>query len=304
MREFHLPDLGEGLTEAEIIAWHVKIGDTVTVDQIVAEVETAKAAVEIPAPFAGVVTALHGEPGRTLAVGQPLISLADAGQSAGPPDGFGEPATVTAQPPADQAETEPGGNVLVGYGIQASRHRAPGERPASSQANRSDPLPGGPPDRIAVISPLVRKLARDAGLDLAAITGSGPSGLVLRRDVEQAIQQRTPTAAAIWVPPGAGPGSADDVVRRIPLRGTRKATADKLTRSRREIPEATVWVDADATGLLAARAELNSRQPERPVSVISLVARFAILGLRHYPELNARRNHEPRPAHRRHLHHK
>jgi len=289
MREFRLPDLGEGLTEAEIIAWHVKIGDTITVDQIVAEVETAKAAVEIPAPFAGVVTALHGEPGQTLAVGQPLISLADAGQSASPPDGFGEPATVSAQPPADQAETEPGGNVLVGYGIQAaSRHGAPGERPASSKANRSDPLPGGPPGRIAVISPLVRKLARDAGLDLAAITGSGPSGLVLRRDVEQAIQQRTPMAAAIRVPPGAGPGSADDVVRRIPLRGTRKATADKLTRSRREIPEATVWVDADATGLLSARAELNSQQPERPVSVISLVARFAILGLRHYPELNAR----------------
>jgi 2-oxoisovalerate dehydrogenase E2 component (dihydrolipoyl transacylase) len=273
MPEFRLPDLGEGLAEAEIIAWHVKVGDTVTVDQVIAEVETAKAAVEVPVPFAGTVTALHAEPGQTLAVGEPLISLADGDQ------------------PAGHAESAARSNVLVGYGIPAtSPSRSLGQQvaaplagPVASAAAAQD----RPPGRVAVISPLVRKLARDAGLDLSAVTGSGPSGLVLRRDVEQAIKHRTAAAAAM-TQPATEPGGAVGAVRRIPLRGIRRATAEKLSRSRREIPEATIWVDADATDLLAARAELNARQPERPVSLLALVARFAILALQRHPELNGR----------------
>ena len=124
---------------------------------------------------------------------------------------------------------------------------------------------------MPVISPIVRKLARQAGLDLARIVGTGPRGLVLRCDVNQAI-------AALDQPPAE---------IRIPIRGTRKAAAEKLTRSRREIPEATVWVDADAAGLLAARAELAARAPQAPVSLLAVVARFALAGLRRYPELNA-----------------
>jgi pyruvate dehydrogenase E2 component (dihydrolipoamide acetyltransferase) len=128
-----------------------------------------------------------------------------------------------------------------------------------------------------VISPLVRKLARDAGLDLASVTGTGPSGLVRRDDVRRALAQ--PAAAA----PSAAPGE-----KRIPLRGARRAAADKLTRSRREIPEATVWVDVDATGLVEARGALNADSSRPPVSLLALLARFALLGLRRYPELNAR----------------
>jgi pyruvate dehydrogenase E2 component (dihydrolipoamide acetyltransferase) len=134
---------------------------------------------------------------------------------------------------------------------------------------------------VPVISPLVRKLARDGGLDLRRITGTGPMGMIRRHDVEQALaaarQSAEPTPAI-----GQEPGE----IRR-PIRGARKALADKLSRSRREIPEATVWVDADATGLLTARAALNARTPEQPVSLLALLARFAILGLRRYPELNA-----------------
>jgi 2-oxoisovalerate dehydrogenase E2 component (dihydrolipoyl transacylase) len=274
MPEFRLPDLGEGLTEAEIIAWHVKVGDTVTVDQVVAEVETAKAAVEVPVPFAGTVTALHAEPGQTLAVGEPLISLADGDQ------------------PAGHAESAPGANVLVGYGVPAaSPPRTPG-RPAAAPS--AGPVASAaaaqdrPPARVAVISPLVRKLARDAGLDLSATAGSGPSGLVLRRDVEQAIKHRTTAEPAAVTQSATEPGGTAEVARRIPLRGIRRATAEKLSRSRREIPEATIWVDADATNLLAARAELNARRPERPVSLLALVARFAILALQSHPELNGR----------------
>jgi len=276
--DFLLPDLGEGLEEAEVTAWYVHVGDQVAVDQIVAEVET-KAAVEVPIPFAGTVTALHAEPGTTVPVGAPLISVAVAAPGGGRPPG---PRTADAPDdgrPEPRAADEASGNVLVGYGTRPSPRRARGPRrpvvsatrtPARADAIAAAPArtPGGP---VPVISPIVRKLARQAGLDLARIVGTGPRGLVLRCDVNQAIAALDQPAAEV----------------RIPIRGTRKAAAEKLTRSRREIPEATVWVDADAAGLLAARAELAARAPRAPVSLLAVVARFALAGLRRYPELNA-----------------
>ena len=133
-----------------------------------------------------------------------------------------------------------------------------------------------------MISPLVRKIAREAGLDLASVTGTGPAGLVRREDVRRALAERAATA------PAAAAGRADQGEKRIPLRGPRRSAAAKLTRSRREIPEATVWVDVDATGLLEARRALNADGSRQPVSLLALLARFALLGLRRYPELNAR----------------
>jgi len=134
---------------------------------------------------------------------------------------------------------------------------------------------------VAVISPLVRKEAKDAGLDLASLIGTGPEGVISRQDVRQAIAGRAAPEQPAPVTPVAGE-------RRIPLRGARKAAADKLSRSRREIPEATVWVDVDATDLVATRRALNAADSARPVSLLALLAKFAILGLRRYPELNAR----------------
>jgi pyruvate dehydrogenase E2 component (dihydrolipoamide acetyltransferase) len=256
MPDFLLPDLGEGLEEAEIIEWRVEVGDQVTIDQAVVEVETAKAAVEVPVPFAGTVTALHADPGATVAVGQPLVSVDPA-----------PPAVTTG--PAREAE-EGSGNVLIGYGTRAStgaRRRQARRRPQNHPEGPAGP--SGPAGPVRVISPLVRKLARDAGLDLTAINGSGPAGVIRRADIEQAVSR---------------PETGDT---RVPLRGVRRAVADKLTRSRREIPEATVWVDVDATGLLATRAALNTKTPEQPVSLLALFARFTVLALRGYPELNA-----------------
>jgi len=163
---------------------------------------------------------------------------------------------------------------------------------APAPAAESVPARPGP---VPVISPLVRKLARDGGLDLARITGTGPMGMIRRHDVEQALAAaRAPTGP---VPAAdSGPRMSSRSARasgqepaeiRRPIRGARKAMTEKLARSRREIPEATVWVDADATGLLEARGALNARTPGQPVSLIALLARFAILGLRRYPELNA-----------------
>jgi len=322
MPDFLLPDLGEGLEEAEVIAWRVQVGDQVAIDQIVAEVETAKAVVELPIPFAGTVAVLHAAPGTTVTVGAPLISVAAQARSSG----LQEPGVTL---PA--AAQEASGNVLVGYGTAPSPRRArsgrrrPGlvpqpaqpEPPAKAErpeppakAERPEPpakaarpapaaktaLAAPPADAgtasaartgpVPVSSPLVRKLARDAGLDVSGIPGTGPDGLVLRRDVSAALDRlATPTTPI--TPDAAATSAVTPGEVRIPLRGVRKAAADKLTRSRREIPEATVWVDVDATGLLAARAALNAREPGNPVSLLALVARFAITGLRKYPELNA-----------------
>jgi 2-oxoisovalerate dehydrogenase E2 component (dihydrolipoyl transacylase) len=261
MPDFLLPDLGEGLEEAEVVAWRVKPGDRVVVDQVIAEVETAKAVVEVPSPYVGVITALHAEPGGTVSVGQPLITITaderaadeQAADEQAAAAGFREPGVIVREP------DEESGNVLIGYGTTTA--------PARGRRGRRRP--------VAVISPLVRKQAKDAGLDLATVTGTGPEGVVSRQDVRQAIAEQATRR------PGAGE-------RRIPLRGARRAAADKLSRSRREIPEATVWVDVDATGLVETRRALNAADPARPVSLLALLARFAILGLRGYPELNAR----------------
>jgi 2-oxoisovalerate dehydrogenase E2 component (dihydrolipoyl transacylase) len=267
MPAFLLPDLGEGLTEAEIVTWHVQIGDTVTVDQPIVEVETAKAMVEVPVPFAGRVTALHGQPGDVVAVGEPLLSV-------------------------DTAES---GNVLVGYGT-SSRHRRR-HRATRSSGDSSVPPRNG---RLPVASPLIRQLARSAGLDLATIRGSGRGGLITRQDVDAAINARQAGPAAV---PESAPGvpepapavtepaptvpPADGVIR-IPIRGLRKSVADKLSRSRREIPEATVWVDVDATEMLRLRAALNADESAPKISLLALLSRFTILALRRHPELNAR----------------
>jgi pyruvate dehydrogenase E2 component (dihydrolipoamide acetyltransferase) len=283
MPDFRLPDLGEGLTEAEVIAWRVGVGDEVSVDQVVVEVETAKAAVEVPIPFAGRVSALHGAPGDSIAVGAALITVE-------------APVAVLREPgvAAAPAGVDGSGNVLIGYGTSAAapRRRRLARGSTALQHPVSTPLAATAdqrPVKAGVISPLVRKMARDGGVDLDVIAGSGPSGLILRRDVEAA--QLAPEPARPVLPAAARVEQSEPAVaseQRIPLRGTRKAIADKLSRSRREIPEATVWVDVDATDLLAARAAMNAGRSEQPVSILALLARFAIAGLRRYPELNAR----------------
>ena len=291
MPAFLLPDLGEGLTEAEIVTWHVRAGDTVTVDQPIVEVETAKAVVEVPVPFAGRVAALHGQPGDVVAVGQPLVTVDTA-------DRFAEPGVVTPSTSPDQASAS--GNVLIGYGTSSARRRrhratrspaaipAPGSPAAATATTGASSVP--PPNgRLPVASPVIRQLARGAGVDLTTIRGSGRGGLITRADVDTAIDARRVESAAVPEPAPAVPpatGSAD--VTRIPIRGLRKSVADKLSRSRREIPEATVWVDVDATEMLRLRAALNADESVPKISLLALLSRFTILALRRHPELNAR----------------
>ncbi|MFD9904463.1 dihydrolipoamide acetyltransferase family protein [Streptomyces sp. NPDC059063] len=348
--EFKLPDLGEGLTEAEITRWLVQVGDVVEVDQPVVEVETAKAMVEVPCPYAGVITARFGEEGTELPVGAPLLTVA-----------VGAPAT------GDGASLAPGGdessgNVLVGYGTAAAparrrRVRGPGvgagvrgagaqgagepvsgvltsgasgsgasgsgatgagsagsgaTGPGSTAPGSTAPGSTGPgsagfgeaeseaadPGRVPargdgpvpVISPLVRKLARENDVDLRELAGSGPEGLILRADVEGAMRASRTTVTAV-AEPVATPAAGERVApsgggTRIPLRGVRGAVADKLARSRREIPDATCWVDADATELMHARVAMNAAGGPK-VSLLALLARVCTAALARYPELNS-----------------
>ncbi|MFC9795099.1 dihydrolipoamide acetyltransferase family protein [Streptomyces sp. NPDC127584] len=319
--EFKLPDLGEGLTEAEIVRWLVAVGDVVAVDQPVVEVETAKAMVEVPCPYGGVVTARYGEEGTELPVGAPLLTVAVGGTGA--PEELAEAAPGAAPTAGEGAaesavSSEYSGNVLVGYGTAgpAARRRrvrheshavatapasAPAAQPPAPVAAQAPASVASAPDAgsrsghegpVPVISPLVRKLARDRGLDLREVRGSGPEGLILRADVELALAalDRPATAPAPaparTAAPAAVPAVAAPAGERIPLRGVRGAVADKLARSRTEIPDATCWVDADATELMAARAAMNAAGGPK-ISLLALLARICVHALARFPELNS-----------------
>ncbi|MGW3604058.1 dihydrolipoamide acetyltransferase family protein [Micromonospora sp. NPDC005161] len=300
---FLLPDLGEGLSEAEIVEWRVAVGDVVTVDQSVVEVETAKAVVDVPCPYAGRVVTLHGAAGEVRPVGQPLITIA-------PLDGGAEPAGHATYREEERAGS---GNVLIGYGTghggTTRRRRRPrlalapeptdvasgdvsGPAAAGSPAGRTEASSGGAPagttaPAALVISPIVRRLARERGIDLGTVRGTGPGGVIRRADVEAALAAPAPRLAAVPDPHATViPGGDGDVI--VPLTGVRKAIADKLSRSRREIPEVTIWVDVDATGLLETRAAINAATPDAPVSILALLARICLSGLRRFPQLNAR----------------
>ncbi|MFG1816157.1 dihydrolipoamide acetyltransferase family protein [Kribbella sp. NPDC049174] len=268
MNTFLLPDLGEGLTEGEIVRWLVKVGDIITVDAPVAEVETAKSVVELPSPYAGVVEELHGEPGTVIPVGKPLITIAEA--DAG-----------TAYREEEKAGS---GNVLIGYGTgegaTSGRRRKP-----RTEVHRTEPTTTASKVPL-VISPLVRRMARDAEVDLKSLAGSGPDGLIVRRDVELAIARRLePTPAAPATPTEQDSRTGLGELRRTPMSGFRKAVAATLSRSRAEIPEATTWVDVDATALVELRESLRSAKDSGP-GLLALMARFVVAGLQKYPELN------------------
>ncbi|MFI7066373.1 dihydrolipoamide acetyltransferase family protein [Kribbella sp. NPDC050124] len=277
MNTFLLPDLGEGLTEAEIVRWLVKVGDIITVDTPVAEVETAKSVVELPAPYAGTVEELHGDPGTVVPVGKPLITIAAA--AAGTPR---EAKAGSAGDAYRQEERAGSGNVLIGYGTGDGAAVGRRRRPRGPVVSGSSVPPSGnnPPKNPLVVSPLVRRMARDAGVDLKGLVGSGEGGLIVRRDVEEVIARRFETQ-----PAGQDSRTGLGELRREPMSGFRKAVAATLSRSRAEIPEATTWVDVDATALVELRESLRSAKDSGP-GLLALMARFVVAGLQRYPELN------------------
>ncbi|MCO4276546.1 2-oxo acid dehydrogenase subunit E2 [Pseudarthrobacter sp. HLT3-5] len=318
---FLLPDLGEGLTEAELVNWLVSVGDEIRVDQPIAEVETAKSVVEVPSPYAGTVTQLHGEPGQTLDVGKPLISVLPVGATAPAPvveTVETKPAETGAADTYREEEKAGSGNVLIGYGTPggsgaARRTRAPR---AVVSASSTDDKPVVAPDaqkaaddllllrtRVpgklgAVISPLVRRMAREHGVDLGDIHGSGDSGLIMRKDVEAVIHPAVEVSAGSTterpvVEPVETQWAVDSrtglgISSRTPVKGVRKVVSANMSRSRSEIPEATVWVDVDATALVELRAGLKKSDPHNTPGLLAFIARFVTAGLKRFPDLNTR----------------
>jgi 2-oxoisovalerate dehydrogenase E2 component (dihydrolipoyl transacylase) len=321
VKQFKLPDVGEGLTEADIVSWKVKPGDSVTVNQVIVEIETAKSLVELPSPFDGVVTDLLVPEGQSVDVGTPIIAVDVSGEggSGGPgPHGAvsagSTPAETAPTTPAatavddDTAAREPGieGSpapkierqaVLVGYGVKLGtttrRPRKGGKAGGGSGAGRAPAEPVGPPavegngasgragglDR-PLAKPPVRKLAKDLGVDLAALTGSGPEGTITREDVQAAAE----APAAMPVP--AVPAGGEE---RIPIRGVRKHTALAVSSSAFTAPHVTEFLQIDVTQTMSAvqrLRELPEFEGWRP-SPLLLVAKALMLAVARHPMINS-----------------
>ncbi|MEV2237667.1 dihydrolipoamide acetyltransferase family protein [Micromonospora sp. NPDC049891] len=333
IKEFNLPDLGEGLTEGEILAWLVKVGDTIELNQPIVEVETAKAAVEIPAKWAGQVQAIFHPEGTTVEVGTPIIAI-DTDPGAGPVEQSttGAPATDLPAPsaaslaavevaPAEGAVEPgliggpaPGGRtaVLVGYGPRttaAKRRPRKGTTPAASvpaapvQAAPArvvpTPVQAGPVSGVngkgrstgmVLAKPPVRKLAKDLGVDLGTLTGSGPSGSITREDVQRAAA--APAAAeplTVTTVASSAASFGADREQRIPVKGVRRLTAENMSRSAFTAPHVTEFLTVDVTRAMKALDRLRERREWRDVRVspLLLVAKAVLLAVRRHPMVNS-----------------
>ncbi|MET8229356.1 dihydrolipoamide acetyltransferase family protein [Micromonospora sp. NPDC005298] len=335
IKTFNLPDLGEGLTEGEILTWLVKVGDTIELNQPIVEVETAKAAVEIPAKWAGQVRAIHHPEGTTVEVGAPIIAI-DTDPGAGPLDEPSTTATPSSDLPIPSAASlaavevapaegmvepgliggvAPGGRtaVLVGYGPRttaAKRRPRKGGAPAGADhgvvvvdkpaATPTVPAPqvhdrrngegGARPGGLVLAKPPVRKLAKDLGVDLGTVTGSGPLGSITREDVQQAASGAVAEPVAVTAVATAGAASfGADREQRIPVKGVRKLTAENMSRSAFTAPHVTEFLTVDVTRAMKALDRLRGRREWRDVRVspLLLVAKAVLLAVKRHPMVNS-----------------
>ncbi len=308
VREFKMPDVGEGLTEAEILKWYVQPGDTVTDGQVVCEVETAKAAVELPIPYDGVVRELHFAEGTTVDVGTSIIAVEVAGAA---PAEVPAQAAPVAEPGADGEEKPQGRQpVLVGYGVSVSstkrRPRKGPEAAAAPAATAPRPELNGHGTAAAAAAagprplakPPVRKLAKDLGVDLATVVPSGPDGIITREDVHAAVPAapaapQAPEAPTAPTPVAAAPAPAVsyDGVRetRVPVKGVRKATAAAMVGSAFTAPHVTEFVTVDVTRTMKLVEELKQDKEMQGLRVnpLLLIAKALLVAIRRNPEVNA-----------------
>ncbi|MFE3603238.1 dihydrolipoamide acetyltransferase family protein [Streptomyces sp. NPDC059142] len=316
-REFKMPDVGEGLTEAEILKWYVQPGDTVTDGQVVCEVETAKAAVELPIPYDGVVRELRFEEGATVDVGASII-MVDVAPGSGEAPAAPAPAAAPAPSPAPgkapaAPEAGPAGGgrtpVLVGYGVaEASTKRRPRKGGTQKSASAAAPVPEQvnghagtgtvPSPARPLAKPPVRKLAKDLGVDLATVTPSGPDGIITREDVHAATapvrelpEAPAPAAAPVPAPVSApvAPSSATARETRVPVKGVRKATAAAMVGSAFTAPHVTEFLTVDVTRTmkLVEKLKTDKDMGGARVSPLLLVAKAVLVALKRHPEVNA-----------------
>jgi 2-oxoisovalerate dehydrogenase E2 component (dihydrolipoyl transacylase) len=303
VKEFKLPDVGEGLTEADIVAWHVKPGDLVEDGQIIVEIETAKAVVELPCPWDGTVARLLAEEGQTVEVGVPIIAV-EVGTS-----DSAERAEVAAPASAESASDDEAGahSVLVGYGVKASSttrraRRTAAGRPETAEVPTAPEEPVEPPEvpaepaarsqsKPTLAKPPVRKLAKDLGISLAALAGSGPDGSITRDDVQRAAGAGTPARSA-----ESGNGSrtatsapASGGEERIAVRGVRKHMAAAMVSSAFTAPHVTEFLQVDVTETMAALRRVRELPEfaELRVSPLLFVARALLVAVARHPLVNS-----------------
>ncbi|MER6614621.1 dihydrolipoamide acetyltransferase family protein [Streptomyces xantholiticus] len=310
-REFKMPDVGEGLTEAEILKWYVQPGDTVTDGQVVCEVETAKAAVELPIPYDGVVHELRFAEGATVDVGTSIITIdvAPGSGDAAPAEAAAVPAAQTEASPVAEAATEaaeedkPKGRqpVLVGYGVaESSTKRRPRKQTGvPEQAQATAPVQaemnghGAPTAPRPLAKPPVRKLAKDLGIDLATVTPTGPDGVITREDVHAAAAPAQAAAPVAPVAPGPvsvpAPVAAGARETRVPIKGVRKATAAAMVGSAFTAPHVTEFVTLDVTRTMKLVEELKADKDMAGLRVnpLLLIAKALLVAIKRNPEVNA-----------------
>lgn len=304
-REFKMPDVGEGLTEAEILKWFVQPGDTVTDGQVVCEVETAKAAVELPIPFDGVVHELRFPEGTTVDVGQVIIAVdvAPGSDDAVPAQPAAEPAPAVAAAEAEPEAPKGRQPVLVGYGVAESSTKRRARKgteaaPAAASAAIQVEMNGHGPAAVAESRPLakppVRKLAKDLGIDLATVTPTGDGGVITREDVHAAatpapapVQAEAPAPAA--APVAAAPVASGARETRIPVKGVRKAIAQAMVGSAFTAPHVTEFVTVDVTRTMKLVAELKEDKDMAGVRVnpLLIIAKALLVAIKRNPEVNA-----------------
>ena len=304
--EFPLPDVGEGLTEAEIVSWKVKPGDSVTVNQVLVEIETAKSLVELPSPFAGTVTELLAEEGTTVEVGTPIIRVDSAGgtielQAPGDGDTTGEigdtsPRAERAELDAAPAQSDDSGAVLVGYGTKGghatTRRRrtvapdgskdAPQEAAASQAKARPSSVPAASASPV-IAKPPIRKLAKDLDVDLSQVTGTGLAGEITRDDV---IRQASQASVFRNI---QTPEWGDAREEKIPVKGVRKAIATAMVQSAFSAPHVSVFTDINATRTMEFVKRLKA-SPEFAgvrVSPLLVMAKAVIWAVRRNPTVNS-----------------
>lgn len=306
VKDFALPDLGEGLTESELVTWRVAIGDTVELNQVIADVETAKALVELPSPFAGVIAGLYAEEGTTVAVGAPIASFEVTDVSAVVSAAVSGEASLDDSPvttPASSTpvvEREP---VLVGYGPPIEGGAAPKRRARSFDGGVSiEPHP--PADSAVSVpaskeqprsTPPVRKLARDLGIDLAAVSGTGEDGLVTREDIERAaapesLQEASPDTSQETSREMAAPGLSGARESRTAIRGVRKHTAAAMVASAFGAPHASEFLTIDVTPTMELVTRLREKRDFSGIrlSLLAVVAKALCIAVARTPSVNSR----------------
>jgi 2-oxoisovalerate dehydrogenase E2 component (dihydrolipoyl transacylase) len=298
--QFKLPDVGEGLTEAEVVSWKVKVGDTIRVNDVIVEIETAKSLVELPSPYAGVVEGLLVDEGATVPVGTPIIAVrtgatptapdapADARTEPGAPGGAGEvggPAEDLVPSPAKPDEARQA--VLVGYGPRATTAKRRARKGASEGPDHGEAEPVR-----ALAKPPVRKLAKDLGVDLTAVTPSGAGGTITREDVQAWATGEAPQPVDRAIPARLAGAGWDGKPReeRIAIRSVRKATAEAVSRSAFTAPHVTEFVTVDATRTMRLVERLRDSRDFRDVrlSPLAVLARAMCIAVRRTPDVNAR----------------